>query len=169
MSLEHYSFTIRIGLNHPLIVASIKAFKLECEALSYVREKMGLKNVDLMVSDALRKFYLSFHFSIQHSANYILLLLQVPFCRTAEEGKAVIQILNENGLQQGKDGLQVWVMCELPSNVLAIDEFAKVFDGFSIGSNDLTHADYLSIGVWHFDSNGSFTWNRGNDADAQSC
>lgn len=55
MSLEHYSFTICIGLNHPLIVASIKAFKLECEALSYVREKMGLKNVDLMVSDALRK------------------------------------------------------------------------------------------------------------------
>ncbi len=77
---------------------------------------MGLKNVDLMV----------------------------PFCRTAEEGKAVIQILNENGLQQGRDGLQVWVMCELPSNVFAIDEFAKVFDGFSIGSNDLTQ---LCLGV----------------------
>ena len=77
---------------------------------------MGLKNVDLMV----------------------------PFCRTAEEGKAVIQILNENGLQQGKDGLKIWVMCELPSNVFAIDEFAKVFDGFSIGSNDLTQ---LCLGV----------------------
>lgn len=103
-------------LNYPLIVASTKAFKLECEALSYVRDEMGLKNVDIMV----------------------------PFCRTAEEGKAVIQILNENGLRQGKDGLQVWVMCELPSNVLAIDEFAKVFDGFSIGSNDLTQ---LCLGV----------------------
>jgi len=92
------------------------AFKLECEALSYVRDKMGLKNVDLMV----------------------------PFCRTAEEGKAVIQLLKENGLQQGKDGLKVWVMCELPSNVFAIDEFAEVFDGFSIGSNDLTQ---LCLGV----------------------
>ena len=92
------------------------AFKLECEALSYVRNNMGLKNVDLMV----------------------------PFCRTAEEGKAVIQILNENGLEKGKDGLKVWVMCELPSNVFAIDEFADVFDGFSIGSNDLTQ---LCLGV----------------------
>lgn len=77
---------------------------------------MGLKNIDLMV----------------------------PFCRTAEEGKAVIQLLKENGLQQGKDGLKVWVMCELPSNVFAIDEFAEVFDGFSIGSNDLTQ---LCLGV----------------------
>ena len=77
---------------------------------------MGLKNIDLMV----------------------------PFCRTAEEGKAVIRLLKENGLQQGKDGLKVWVMCELPSNVFAIDEFAEVFDGFSICSNDLTH---LFLGV----------------------
>ncbi|KAL7538959.1 hypothetical protein ACHAXR_012496 [Thalassiosira sp. AJA248-18] len=79
-------------------------FELECEALSYVRNKMGLTNVDLMV----------------------------PFCRTPEEGKAVIKILNANGLEKGKDGLKVWVMCELPSNVFAIDEFAKVFDGFSL-------------------------------------
>mmetsp|Transcript_3801 Transcript_3801/g.8382 ORF Transcript_3801/g.8382 Transcript_3801/m.8382 type:complete len:221 (-) Transcript_3801:85-747(-) len=92
------------------------AFELECEALSYVRNMMGLKNVQLMV----------------------------PFCRTPEEGKEVIKILNENGLEKGKDGLKVWVMCELPSNVFAIDEFAKVFDGFSIGSNDLTQ---LVLGV----------------------
>ncbi len=98
------------------MLLKLKAFKLECEALSYVRGEMGLKNVDLMV----------------------------PFCRTVEEGKAVIQILNENGLQQGRDGLQVWVMCEVPSNVFDIDGFAQIFDGFSIGSNDLTQ---LCLGV----------------------
>lgn len=92
------------------------AFELECEALSHVRNEMGLKNVELMV----------------------------PFCRTPEEGEEVINILNANGLVKGKDGLKVWVMCELPSNVFAIDEFAKVFDGFSIGSNDLTQ---LVLGV----------------------
>mmetsp|Transcript_33887 Transcript_33887/g.62304 ORF Transcript_33887/g.62304 Transcript_33887/m.62304 type:complete len:221 (+) Transcript_33887:380-1042(+) len=92
------------------------AFELECEALSHVRNEMGLRNVELMV----------------------------PFCRTPEEGKEVIQILNANGLEKGRDGLKVWVMCELPSNVFAIDEFAKVFDGFSIGSNDLTQ---LVLGV----------------------
>jgi pyruvate,water dikinase len=92
------------------------AFELECEALAHVRDKMGLTNVQLMV----------------------------PFCRTPEEGKKVIQILRENGLEKGKDGLKVWVMCELPSNVFAIDEFAQVFDGFSIGSNDLTQ---LTLGV----------------------
>ena len=98
------------------MLAITTAFKLECEALYYVRNKMGLKNVELMV----------------------------PFCRTAEEGKAVVQILSEHGLEKGKDGLKVWVMCELPSNVFAIDEFADVFDGFSIGSNDLTQ---LCLGV----------------------
>lgn len=87
-----------------------KAFELECKALSHVRNGMGLKNVQLMV----------------------------PFCRTVDEGKGVINVLAENGLKQGEDGLKVWVMCELPSNVFAIDEFSKVFDGFSIGSNDLT-------------------------------
>ena len=83
------------------------AFELECEALAHVRNKMGLTNIELMV----------------------------PFCRTPDEGKEVINILNKNGLEKGKDGLKVWVMCELPSNVFAIDEFAKTFDGFSIGSN----------------------------------
>ena len=88
----------------------VDAFQLECEALSYVRNEMGLKNVQLMV----------------------------PFCRTVQEGKGVIDLLAKNGLEQGTDGLEVWVMCELPSNVFAIDDFAKIFDGFSIGSNDLT-------------------------------
>jgi pyruvate,water dikinase len=86
------------------------AFELECEALLHVRNQMSLKNVQLMV----------------------------PFCRTVEEGEKVIQLLAKNGLKQGEDGLKVWVMCEIPSNVLAIDGFAEVFDGFSIGSNDLT-------------------------------
>jgi len=69
--------------------------------------------------------------------------LMVPFCRTPEEGKEVINILNDNGLGKG-NGVKVWVMCEIPSNIFAIDDFAKVFDGFSIGSNDLTQ---LVLGV----------------------
>jgi pyruvate, water dikinase len=92
------------------------AFDLECLALSYVRNEMGFNNVELMV----------------------------PFCRTAGEGKRVIDVLAENGLKQGENGLKVWVMCEIPANVFAIDDFAKYFDGFSIGSNDLTQ---LVLGV----------------------
>jgi pyruvate,water dikinase len=92
------------------------AFKLECEALSHVRNKMGLTNVQLMV----------------------------PFCRTTKEAEGVLDALAKNGLKQGENGLKVWCMCELPSNVLAIDDFAKLFDGFSIGSNDLTQ---LILGV----------------------
>jgi pyruvate,water dikinase len=64
--------------------------------------------------------------------------LMVPFCRTVEEGKGVLEALANNGLKQGENGLKVWVMCEIPANVFAIDEFASIFDGFSIGSNDLT-------------------------------
>jgi pyruvate,water dikinase len=92
------------------------AFGLECKALAYVRDKMGLDNVQLMV----------------------------PFCRTVNEGKGVIAELAKNGLVKGENGLKIWVMCELPSNVFAVDEFAKIFDGFSIGSNDLTQ---LVLGV----------------------
>jgi pyruvate,water dikinase len=92
------------------------AFLLECEALSHVRNEMGLKNVQLMV----------------------------PFCRTTDEAAQVLDLMGQNGLEQGKDGLNIWMMCEIPSNVFDIDEFAKRFDGFSIGSNDLTQ---LVLGI----------------------
>ena len=68
----------------------------------------------------------------------------VPFCRTVEEGKKVLQTMKEFGLERGKNGLQVYVMCEIPSNVILAEEFCKIFDGFSIGSNDLTQ---LTLGV----------------------
>lgn len=90
-------------------------FELECRALLRVRAQMGLTNVKIMV----------------------------PFCRTPEEGRRVVAELAKNGLSR-EDGLEIYVMCELPSNVLDIDEFAKVFDGFSIGSNDLTQ---LVLGI----------------------
>lgn len=86
------------------------AFLLECEALRYVRNEMGLTNTHVMI----------------------------PFVRTVQEGKRVVELLNENGLVSGDNGLQIYMMCELPSNVLLIDQFAQHFDGFSIGSNDLT-------------------------------
>ncbi len=92
------------------------AFALECKALLKVREEMGLTNVKVMV----------------------------PFCRTVEEGKKVIEVMKKHGLVQGENGLEVYVMCEIPSNVVLADEFSKVFDGFSIGSNDLTQ---LTMGL----------------------
>ena len=94
----------------------IEAFKLECRALKKVRDKFGLKNVKIMI----------------------------PFCRTVGEGKKVQDVMNSCGLKRGKDNLQVYVMCEIPSNVLLADEFSKIFDGFSIGSNDLTQ---LTLGL----------------------
>ncbi|HFQ80080.1 MAG TPA: phosphoenolpyruvate synthase [Desulfobacterales bacterium] len=93
-----------------------RAFELECKALLKVRNEMGLNNIKLMV----------------------------PFCRTPEEGRKVIEVLREFGLVQGENNLEVYVMCEIPSNVISADAFCDVFDGFSIGTNDLTQ---LTLGL----------------------
>jgi pyruvate,water dikinase len=93
-----------------------EAFELECKAIKRVRETIGLTNVKVMI----------------------------PFCRTIEEGKNVLAVMKKQGLVQGKDGLQVYVMCEIPANVILAEEFLEIFDGFSIGSNDLTQ---LTLGV----------------------
>ncbi|MEG4493164.1 phosphoenolpyruvate synthase [Microcoleus sp. D3_18_C4] len=93
-----------------------EAYALECKALKRVRDEMGLTNVIPMI----------------------------PFCRTPDEGRKVLAEMAKHGLVKGENGLQVYVMCELPSNVIFADEFAQVFDGFSIGSNDLTQ---LTLGL----------------------
>ena len=99
------------------------AFALECKALKYVRDTMGLTNVEIMI----------------------------PFVRTLHEVEQVIRILKENGLERGKNGLRLIMMCEVPSNALLAEQFLKYFDGFSIGSNDMTQ---LTLGVDR-DSGGS--------------
>ena len=93
-----------------------QAFLLECQAIKKAREEFGLKNIWLMI----------------------------PFCRTVEEGKKVLKIMREKGLERGKNGLKVIVMCEIPSNVILAKEFLEIFDGMSIGSNDLTQ---LTLGI----------------------
>ena len=93
-----------------------EAFMWECEALKRVRDDMGLTNIKIMI----------------------------PFVRTPEEGKKVIEIMNEQGLIQGKNSLEIYAMCEIPANVILADKFLEVFDGYSIGSNDLTQ---LTLGV----------------------
>lgn len=96
--------------------AYAEGFALECKALKRVREEMGFLNVKIMV----------------------------PFCRRVEEGENVLKYMASHGLKQGNDGLEIYVMCEIPNNVIQIDRFAKLFDGVSIGSNDLTQ---LVLGV----------------------
>jgi pyruvate,water dikinase len=93
-----------------------EGFALECRAMKIVRDEMGLTNVKLMI----------------------------PFCRTVDEGKRVVREMEKHGLKRGDKNLDVYVMCEIPSNVILAEEFADVFDGFSIGSNDLTQ---LTLGV----------------------
>ena len=96
--------------------AYAEGLALECAALRRVREDMGLSNLRIMV----------------------------PFCRTVAEGRRVIATMAEHGLKRGENGLEVYVMCEVPNNVIQIDAFSELFDGFSIGSNDLTQ---LTLGV----------------------
>jgi pyruvate,water dikinase len=93
-----------------------EGFGLECAAMRRVRETMGLKNLKIMI----------------------------PFCRRLDEAKRVLEVMARHGLERGRDGLEIYVMCEIPNNVLLIDRFAELFDGFSIGSNDLTQ---LVLGV----------------------
>lgn len=93
-----------------------EAFRLECEAMLHVRNDMGLNNIKLMI----------------------------PFCRTVEEGQKVVDLMAQYGLERGSSGLEIYMMVEIPSNVLLAEEFAQIFDGFSIGSNDLTQ---LTLGI----------------------
>jgi len=109
------------------------AFELECRALRKARSEMGLTNIKVMV----------------------------PFCRTPEEGKKVVTQMKKFGLVQGEEGLEIYVMCEIPSNVICADQFAGIFDGFSIGSNDLTQ---LALGLDRDSSLVSHLYDERNEA-----
>lgn len=108
-------------------------FALECEAMRVVREDMALTNVKLMI----------------------------PFCRTLEEGKNVLEVMNRHGLKRGDNGLEIYMMTEIPSNVILCEEFADIFDGFSIGSNDLTQ---LTLGIDRDSEIVSGLFNENNEA-----
>jgi pyruvate,water dikinase len=115
-----------------------EGFLLEAKAIRRAREELGLKNLKIMV----------------------------PFCRTPEEGRRVLEVLREGGLAQGEDGLEVYVMAELPSNVFLADEYAEIFDGFSIGSNDLTQ---LILGVDRDSALVASLFDERNAAVRQAC
>ncbi|HKL20734.1 MAG TPA: putative PEP-binding protein, partial [Tichowtungia sp.] len=112
-------------------------FALECRAVKKAREQMGFDNIYIMI----------------------------PFVRTVEEADRVLDVLKENGLARGKDGLQVYMMCEIPSNVFLADQFAERFDGFSIGTNDLTQ---LVLGVDRDSAELSDLFNEQNEAVKQA-
>lgn len=109
-----------------------QAFILECKALKRAREEFGLTNIKIMV----------------------------PFCRTVEEAKKVVELMEKSGLKKGDNGLEIYVMCEIPSNVILADEFLDIFDGMSIGSNDLTQ---LVLGL---DRDSSLTAKVGDERNA---
>jgi pyruvate,water dikinase len=108
-------------------------FALECAALGRVRRDLGLDNVKVMI----------------------------PFCRTVSEGRQVLAAMAANGLKQGENGLEVYVMCEIPANVILAEEFLSVFDGFSIGSNDLTQ---LTLGIDRDSGTVAHLFDERNDA-----
>jgi pyruvate,water dikinase len=81
---------------------------------------------------------------VRDEMDFTNVILMIPFCRRVEEGQRVIDTMAKYGLKQGENGLEIYVMCEIPNNVISIDEFSEIFDGFSIGSNDLTQ---LTLGV----------------------
>jgi pyruvate,water dikinase len=110
-----------------------KEFGLECKAIKKAREEIGLDNI----------------------------LVMVPFCRTVEEGKKVLEIMEKYGLKRGENKLEVYMMVEIPSNVILMNEFSKIFDGFSIGSNDLTQ---LTLGVDRDSALVSHVYDERNDA-----
>lgn len=111
----------------------MSAFELECLALRKARSEVGLSNIKVMV----------------------------PFCRTPQEGRQVIEIMKNFGLVQGEEDLEIYVMCEIPSNVICADQFAEIFDGFSIGSNDLTQ---LALGLDRDSSLVAHIYDERNDA-----
>jgi len=109
------------------------AFQMECQAIKRARERFGLKNISLMI----------------------------PFCRTPKEGKRVLKLMKEYGLKKGKDNLKVYVMCEIPSNVILVDRFSEIFDNYSVGSNDLTQ---LLLGVDRDNAKLSQMFDESNEA-----
>jgi pyruvate,water dikinase len=115
-----------------------EGFDLEVQAIKRVREGFGLKN----------------------------LVVMIPFCRTPEEGRRVLEVMAEDGLRRGEDGLEVYVMAEIPSNILLAEQFAEYFDGFSIGSNDLTQ---LTLGVDRDSARIAALFDERNQAVRQSC